>query len=60
MTTKRYRALTKQGAPILSVIADDEAEAKRRIREQLDRRGRRQFLQQWEEGGERLEVEAFQ
>lgn len=54
---KRYKALTKQGAPILSVIADDEAEARRRIREQLDRPGRRQLLRQWEAGGERIRAE---
>ena len=55
---KRYRAKTKGGSPIISVWADDEEEARARIREQLDRPGRRPFLRQWEESGEIVEAGA--
>jgi len=53
---KRYRATTKGGSPIISVWADDEEEARARIREQLAYPGRRPFLRQWEESGEIIEA----
>ena len=51
----RYTALDKNGRSIVSVGADSEADARQRIKEQLDRPGRRDFYQRWLEGGERIE-----
>jgi hypothetical protein len=48
---KRYMALDGQGRSIITVAAGDEEEAVERIREQLDRPGRRVYLNQWLEGG---------
>jgi len=55
-----YTALTKEGWPIATVVAKDEREARRLIREQLDRPGRRWYLQQWREGGERIKTKTCQ
>lgn len=51
----RYTAVDRKGRSIVTVVADSEQEARTRIREQLNRPGRRDFLRRWEEGGERLE-----
>jgi hypothetical protein len=51
---KRYVALDGRGRSIITVAADDEQEAAERIREQLDRPGRRVYLNQWLEGGSRV------
>ena len=48
---KRYVALDGRGQSIITVAAGDEQEAAERIREQLDRPGRRFYLAQWLEGG---------
>jgi hypothetical protein len=48
---KRYVALDGRGRSIITVAAGDEQEAAERIREQLDRPGRRVYLTQWLEGG---------
>jgi hypothetical protein len=48
---KRYVALDGRGRSIITVAADDEQEAAEKIREQLDRPGRRVYLAQWLEGG---------
>ena len=48
---KRYVALDGRGRSIITVAAGDEHEAAERIREQLDRPGRRVYLNQWLEGG---------
>lgn len=54
--TKIWLALTKEGFGIVSVIADSEEEAKKRIKEQLDRPGRRHYYNQWVDGGEKVKV----
>jgi hypothetical protein len=51
---KRYVALDGRGRSIVTVAAGDEQEAAERIREQLDRPGRRVYLAQWLEGGGRV------
>jgi hypothetical protein len=51
---KRYVALTESGHNLVTVIAEDEAEAREKIRHQLDRPGRRQFYARWREGGEQI------
>jgi hypothetical protein len=51
---KRYVALDRRGRSIITVAAGDEQEAAERIREQLDRPGRRVYLAQWVEGGEHV------
>lgn len=51
---KRYVALDRRGRSIITVAADDEQEAAVMIREQLDRPGRRVYLAQWLDGGERV------
>ena len=51
---KIYVALDGRGRSIITVAAGDEQEAAERIREQLDRPGRRVYLAQWLEGGERV------
>jgi hypothetical protein len=48
---KRYVALDGRGRSIITVVASDEQKAAERIREQLERPGRRFFLAQWLEGG---------
>jgi hypothetical protein len=48
---KRYAALDGRGRSIITVVASDEQEAAERIREQLERPGRRFYLAQWLEGG---------
>jgi hypothetical protein len=48
---KRYVALDGRGRSIITVVADSEQEAAERIREQLNRPGRRVYLTQWLEGG---------
>ena len=48
---KRYVALDGRGRSIITVVVSDEQEAVERIREQLDRPGRRFYLAQWLEGG---------
>ena len=48
---KRYVALDGRGRSIITVVASDEQEAAERIREQLERPGRRFYLAQWLEGG---------
>ena len=58
-TTKRYIALAGRNMRILSVIADSEDEARRLIREQLNRPGRRQLLKRWQNSGEQIKTEAF-
>ncbi|RLC80448.1 MAG: hypothetical protein DRJ03_21690 [Chloroflexi bacterium] len=57
--TKKYVAIYGKNGRIVSVIADSEKEARQRIREQLDRRGRRQLLKRWQDDGERLKTEEF-
>jgi hypothetical protein len=51
-TMNRYTALDGKGRSIVTVVARDEQDARRRIREQLDRPGRRDFYRLWVEGGE--------
>jgi hypothetical protein len=51
---KRYVALDGRGRSIITVAAADEQEAAERIREQLDRPGRRVYLSRWLDGGERV------
>lgn len=58
-TTKRYIALYGRNTCILSVVADSEDEARQRIREQLNRPGRRQLLKRWQDDGEQIKAEAF-
>jgi hypothetical protein len=41
---RRYVALDGRGRSIITVVASDEQEAAERIREQLDRPGRRFYL----------------
>ena len=48
---KRYMALDGRERSIITVAADDEQEAVEKIREQLDRPGRRVYLAQWLDGG---------
>ena len=48
---RRYVALDGRGRSIITVVASDEQEAAERIREQLDRPGRRVYMTQWLEGG---------
>ena len=48
---KRYMALDGRGRSIITVVASDEQEAAERVREQLDRPGRRVYLTQWLESG---------
>jgi len=57
-TTKRYVAIYGKNGRIVSVIADSEDEARRRIREQLDRPGRRDALKRWQADGERIRIES--
>jgi hypothetical protein len=52
----RYRALDKNGRPIVTVGAEDEEAARRRIRQQLDRPGRRPYYQRWLAGGSRVQA----
>ena len=47
-----YQAQTKDGFGIVTVIANDEDEARERVRQQLDRPGRRFYLRRWQKGGE--------
>lgn len=56
MKTQIYKALTKEGHPIITVIATSPDEAREKIEEQLNRPGRYGYLQQWIEGGKRVEV----
>ena len=48
---KRYMALDGRGRSIITVVASDEQEAAERVRDQLDRPGRRVYLAQWLDGG---------
>ncbi|MBN1180500.1 MAG: hypothetical protein JXD18_14925 [Anaerolineae bacterium] len=50
----RYTALDKKGHPIVTVGAESEREARERIRQQLDREGRRDFYKLWVAGGRRI------
>lgn len=52
--TKRYQAVYSNGRAIVTVGAKDEQEARRRIRKQLNRAGRRHFYRKWREGGSRV------
>jgi hypothetical protein len=53
-TTKRYQAVYGNGRAIVTVGAKNEREARRRIRKQLNRAGRRHFYQKWREDGSRV------
>ena len=53
-TTKKYVALYGRNTHILSVVADSEDKARKRIREQLNRPGRRQLLKRWQDDGEQI------
>lgn len=53
---KRWQAIDGQGHPIVSVGAADEAEAREKVRYQLDRPGRYGYLKRWEAGGERVRL----
>ena len=55
---KQYVALDGRGQSIITVAAGDEQEAAERIREQLDRPGRRVYLNKWVEGGAVVEEKA--
>ena len=55
-TTKEYVALAGRNTRIFSVSADSEEEARQRIRELLDRPGRRQLLKRWKDNGEQIEA----
>ena len=55
---KRYIAYTGKNNRITSVIATDENAARKRIREQLDRPGRRGFLRLWQEDGEKIKEDS--
>ena len=57
-TTKRYVAIYGKNGRIVSVGAEDEDEARRRIREQLDRPGRRDALKRWQDDDERIRIES--
>ena len=50
-----YRALTKGGTSIISVVAEDLVAADKEIIRQLKRGGRLAALQQWRRGGCRVE-----
>ena len=52
---KRYVALDGRERSIITVAAGDEQEAAERIREQLNRPGRRAYLAQWLESGRVVE-----
>ena len=54
---KKYVAFYGRNTCILSIIADSGDEARRLIREQLNRPGRRQLLERWQVGGEKIKVE---
>ena len=54
---KRYIALYGRNTHILSVVADSKNEARRHIREQLNRPGRRRLLRRWQDDGEKIKVE---
>ncbi|MBU0490743.1 MAG: hypothetical protein KKA73_29535 [Chloroflexi bacterium] len=53
---KRWQAIDGRGHPIVSVGAADEAEAREKVRYQLDRPGRRDFLKRWVAGGEQVRL----
>jgi len=50
---KRYGVIVGKSR-VMSVYADDEAEAKRKARRQLDKPGRRRIGRRWQEEGERV------
>ena len=52
---KKYFAIDAYGIRFLEVEADDEDEARRRIREQLGRLRERHWLKLWEDCGERVD-----
>jgi hypothetical protein len=51
----RYKAVDGKGRPIVTVGAEDEEAARQRIKEQLDRPGRRPYYQRWIAGGSRIQ-----
>ena len=50
---KRYGVIVGKSR-VMSVYADDEAEAKSKARRQLDKPGRRRIGRRWREEGERV------
>jgi len=50
---KRYGVIVGESR-VMSVYADDEAEAKSKARRQLDKPGRRRIGRRWREEGERV------
>jgi len=56
METKLYTAIDKNKWAIVTVMADSEADARDNIREQLVRPGRRGYLKEWIQGGERIKI----
>ena len=54
---RRYVAIDRNDHRILPVIANNVWETEKRIREQLDRRECRQFLDHWQDGGKRVKVD---
>lgn len=55
---RAFQAVDARGMSILTILAQDEAEAVNRIKEELSKEGRRDFLKRWKEGGHRFyEVE---
>lgn len=50
---KRFQAQTNRGLGIITVLADNEEEAKKRIEEELSKNpSRKPYLNQWKEDGE--------
>ena len=48
---KTYTALDKNGWSIVTVFAENEDQARDKIRDQLDRPGRRGYLKNWIDAG---------
>lgn len=55
-TYRMWRAYDAQRCGIISVLAANREGARRRVRHQLDREGRRAFLETWGNGGEIVEI----
>ena len=46
-----WTALDKNGWSIVTILAESEKDAEKRIQEQLDRPGRRGYLKEWTDAG---------
>lgn len=54
---KSYTATTKRGSRLITVLADNFTDAKVRIKDQLNRPGRRDVLNQWMRQGQNVKSE---